>query len=215
MDSEYSAAKKIGHMTGINFKELISVTLILFSIIDIVGSLPVIIDLKKRGVVIESGKASLAALGIMTVFLYGGEAILKLFGIDVQSFAVAGAIILFLIGVEMVLGIRIFHEDSPNGESKGTIVPIAFPLLAGAGVITTIISLRAKYEAVNIQLGIVLNIVFVFLVLRSANWIGRKLGKGGANVLRKVFGIILLAIAIKLFKDNFRLVVTTTESLGR
>ncbi len=198
-------------MTGINFKELISVTLILFSIIDIVGSLPVILDLKKRGVVIESGKASLAALAIMTIFLYGGEAILGLFGIDVESFAVAGAIILFLIGVEMVLGIRIFHDDGNEGEAKGTIVPIAFPLLAGAGVITTIISLRAKYEAVNIQLGIVLNIIFVYIVLRSANWLGKRLGRGGANVLRKVFGIILLAIALKLFKDNFRLVVTMAE----
>lgn len=198
----------------VNFKELISVTLILFSIIDIVGSLPVILDMKKRGMVVESGKASLVALVIMTVFLYVGEAILKLFGVDIQSFAVAGALILFFIGMEMVLGITIFRETDDEEGAKGTIVPIAFPLIAGAGVMTTIVALKAKYEAVNIQLGIVLNILFVYLVLRSSNWIGRKLGRGGAGVLRKVFGIILLAIAIKLFKDNFRLVVTPPEAVG-
>lgn len=198
----------------VNFKELISVTLILFSIIDIVGSLPVILDMKKRGMVVESGKASLVALVIMTVFLYVGEAILKLFGVDIQSFAVAGAIILFFIGMEMVLGITIFRETDDEEGAKGTIVPIAFPLIAGAGVMTTIVALKAKYDAINIQLGIVLNILFVYLVLRSSNWIGRKLGRGGAGVLRKVFGIILLAIAIKLFKDNFRLVVTPPEAVG-
>lgn len=198
----------------VNFKELISVTLILFSIIDIVGSLPVILDMKKRGMVVESGKASLVALVIMTVFLYVGEAILKLFGVDIQSFAVAGALILFFIGMEMVLGITIFRETDDEEGAKGTIVPIAFPLIAGAGVMTTIVALKAKYEAINIQLGIILNILFVYLVLRSSNWIGRKLGRGGAGVLRKVFGIILLAIAIKLFKDNFRLVVTTPEAIG-
>lgn len=189
----------------INFKELLSVTLVLFSVIDIIGSVPILIDLKKKGLKIEAAKASLISLAIMSLFLYGGKSLLSLFGVDVESFAVAGAIILFLMGMEMVLGVRIFH-DQANTKS-GTIVPVAFPLIAGAGTMTTIIALRADYQALNIQLGIALNIVFVFLVLRSSDWIGEKLGEGGANVLRKVFGIILLAIAIKLFQDNFHLIV--------
>lgn len=189
----------------VNFKELISVSLILFSVIDIVGSLPILIDLKKRGIQIESGKASLAALVLMTIFLYGGEALIRLFGIDVQSFAVAGSIVLFLIGMEMILGIRIFRDSEAT--NSGSIVPVAFPLIAGAGALTTIISLKAKYQVVNIQIGVVLNILFVYLVLRSSDRLGKLLGEGGTSVLRKIFGIILLAIAIKLFKDNFHLIV--------
>ncbi|MCB9347627.1 MAG: MarC family protein [Lewinellaceae bacterium] len=196
----------------INFKELISVTLVLFSVIDILGSIPILIGLKKKGIKIEAAKASVASLLIMTLFLYGGEALLHLFGIDVESFAVAGAIILFLMGMEMVLGVHIFH-DQPDTKS-GTIVPVAFPLIAGAGTMTTIIALKADFQSINIQLGIVLNIIFVFLVLRSSNWISDKLGEGGANVLRKVFGIILLAIAIKLFRDNFHLIITPTQVLS-
>ncbi len=184
----------------LNVKELISVSLILFSVIDIIGNVPIVIDLKRKGIKIESGKAALVALLIMTLFLYGGEALLHLFGVDVASFAVAGAVVIFIIGLEMILGVEIFtHQE---GSGKGTIVPIAFPLIAGAGTMTTIIALKAKYVVVNIQLGIVLNILLVFLVLRFSDWISKKLGRDGANILRKVFGIILLAISIKLFKDN-------------
>lgn len=183
-----------------NFKDLFSVSLILFSVIDILGSIPILIDLKKKGKEIESGKASLVALLIMTVFLYGGQSVLSLFGVDVESFAVAGAIIIFLIGLEMILGIRIFHEN-PDMNS-GTVVPIAFPLIAGAGTMTTIISLKAKYSTIDIQMGIILNIALVYLVLRSSDWLVKRMGNNGALVLRKVFGIVLLAIAIKLFKDN-------------
>jgi multiple antibiotic resistance protein len=147
----------------------------------------------------------------MSAFLFGGEALLSLFGVDVESFAVAGAIIIFLMGMEMVLGIHIFQDHSDY--KKGTIVPVAFPLIAGAGTMTTIISLRADYDPINIQLGIVLNIVFVYLVLRSSRYISRKLGEGGANILRKVFGIILLAIAIKLFKENFHLIIERPDAL--
>ncbi|GJM06054.1 MAG: MarC family protein [Chitinophagales bacterium] len=189
----------------VNFKELVSVTLVLFSVIDILGSIPIIIDLQKKGIKIEALKAALASLALMSVFLFAGEALLHLFGVDIESFAVAGAIIIFLMGMEMVLGIHIFQDHSEY--RSGTIVPVAFPLIAGAGTMTTIISLRADYDVVNIQLGIVLNILFVFLVLRSSRYISRKLGEGGANVLRKVFGIILLAIAVKLFRENFHLIV--------
>lgn len=183
-----------------NVKELFSVTLILFSVIDIAGSIPILIDLQKKGVKIEALKASVIALALMVVFLLFGESLLQLFGVDVQSFAVAGALIIFLLGIEMVLGITLFRD---NMDAKsGTVVPIVFPLIAGAGTMTTILALRAKYEAMNIGVAIAINILIVYLVLRTSNWLGRKLGENGANVLRKVFGIVLIAIAIKLFKEN-------------
>lgn len=188
----------------INVKELLSVSLVLFSVIDIIGSLPVIIDMKKKGVKIESGKASLIAMMIMLLFLLIGRPLLSLFGVDVESFAVAGSIIIFLLGLEMVLGVTLFRDDHLE-EKSGTIVPIAFPLLAGAGTMTTIITLKAKYAPIDIGLGIILNILIIFAVLRSSDWISRKLGESGSNVVRKVFGIVLLAISIKIFKENFHL----------
>ncbi len=188
-----------------DIKDIISTTLILFSVIDIIGNIPIIIDLKNKGIKIESGKASLVALCIMSIFLYSGESILSLFGVDVQSFAVAGSIILFLLGMEMILGITLFRDDPKS--NSGTLVPIAFPLIAGAGTMTTIISLHSKYDAIEIQIGIIINIILVYLVLKTSGWIRSKIGPGGANVLRKLFGIILLAIAIKLFRENFHLII--------
>ena len=188
-----------------NVKDLISVTLILFSVIDIVGSIPIVINLKRQGLKIEAAKASLISLVLMIAFLFLGESLLGLFGVDVQSFAVAGAIIIFLLGMEMILGVKMFHHGVDS--KSGTIVPLAFPLIAGAGTLTTILTLKAKYMAVDILIAIVLNIIFVFLVLRSSNWLSRKLGENGANALQKIFGIILLAISIKLFKDNFHLII--------
>ncbi|PWJ44954.1 MarC family protein [Sediminitomix flava] len=187
-------------MFGLAFKEIFSVTIILFSVIDIVGSIPIIIDLKKKEGKIESMKATFIAGIIMIAFLFLGTYILKLFGLDVESFAIAGSLILFFLGIEMILGITLFKDDPSN--SSGSIVPLAFPLIAGAGTMTTIISLKAEYDQANILVGIILNLLFVYLVLKSSDWIARKLGTGGANILRKVFGIILLAIAIKLFKAN-------------
>ena len=189
-----------------NFTELLSVSLILFSVIDIIGSVPIIIDLRNKGHKIESAKAALVALILMSLFLYLGEGLLRLFNLDVESFVIAGSIILLLLGLEMILGITIF-KDEPEMKS-GSIVPLAFPLIAGAGSLTTILTLKAKYESINIQLGILVNIIFVYIVLKSSNWLGRILGKSGANILRKVFGIILLTIAVKLFKDNFHLMLT-------
>jgi multiple antibiotic resistance protein len=185
----------------ISFKEIASVTIILFSIIDIIGSIPIIIDLKKKSGTIQSGKATIVAGIIMIAFLFLGESILRLFGIDVQSFAIAGAIIILLIGFEMVLGVTLFkHEHAdPNTTS---IVPIAFPLIAGAGTMTTIVSLRAEYEVPNILLGITINLGLVYLVLKSCVWLERKIGHGGFIIIRKIMGIILLAIAIKLIKTN-------------
>lgn len=183
------------------FKEVISVTLILFSVIDILGSLPVLIDLRKKVGKIEAERATFASGLLMITFLFLGERILKLFGVDVASFAVAGALIIFLIGLEMILGRTIFKSEL-EADGAAHIVPIAFPLIAGAGTLTTLISLRAEYQTVNILIGIVLNLILIYAVLKSSEWLEDRIGPGGLNVLRKIFGIILLAIAIKLIKTN-------------
>ena len=185
-----------------NFKETLSVSLILFSVIDIIGSIPIIIDLKKKsGGFIQSGKATFVAGVLMILFLFVGEGILDLFHLDVASFAVAGAIVIFLLGLEMILGISIFKEDETLARTA-SVVPIAFPLIAGAGTMTTILTLKAEYQTINILIGIILNLFLVFAVLKMSNWIEKKIGRGGEAILRKVFGIILLAIAIKIFKGN-------------
>ncbi|WP_019987793.1 MarC family protein [Rudanella lutea] len=184
-----------------SFKEIISVTLILFSVIDIIGSLPIIIDLRRKFGAIESEKATFVSGALMVSFLFVGEKILKLFGVDVSSFAVAGALIIFLLGLEMILGRTIFKSEV-EADGAAHIVPIAFPLIAGAGTMTTLISLRTEYQTANIIVGIVINLVLVYIVLKSSEWLENRLGPGGLAVLRKVFGIILLAIAIKLFKTN-------------
>ncbi len=191
---------------SMDIRNLLSVTLILFSVIDIIGSLPIIIDLKEKGNHIEAGKASLVSLVLMVLFLYIGDQVLKLFGVDVQSFAVAGSIILFAISLEMILGVKIFKDD--KNMKKATIVPIAFPLVAGAGTMTTIISLKAKFDNWEILTGILINIVLVYIVLRSVDYLRTKLSVSFINVLRKLFGIILLAIAVKLFRDNFHMYIS-------
>jgi multiple antibiotic resistance protein len=185
----------------LSFKEIVSVTLILFSVIDVLGSLPVIIDLRKKVGKIEAEKATMYSGLLMIAFLFLGERLLTLFSVDVSSFAVAGGLIIFLLGLEMVLGRTIFKTELES-DGAAHIVPIAFPLIAGAGTLTTLISLRAEYQIANILIGIVLNLVLVYVVLRSSEWLEDRIGPGGLNVLRKIFGIILLAIAIKLIKTN-------------
>jgi multiple antibiotic resistance protein len=184
----------------LSFKEILSVTLILFSVIDILGSVPIIIDLRKKNQIVYPGKATIISGFIMVAFLFIGESILKLFGVDVQSFALAGSFVMFLIGLEMVLNVVIFRPEPEY--STTTIVPLAFPLIAGAGTMTTLISLRAEYQKLNVLFGVFLNLIFVYAVLLGSGWISRRLGVGGTNVLRKISGIILLAISIKLFKKN-------------
>ncbi len=186
----------------LNFKEIFSVSLILFSVIDILGSIPIVIELRKREGKIHSGKATFIAGGLMIVFLFLGRSILSLFGLDVESFAIAGAIVITIIAMEMILNVTLIKMD-PSHTGTGSIVPLAFPLLAGAGTLTTILSLRAVYEVPNILVGILLNLVFVYGVLKSTTWLEKKIGQNGFVVLRKVFGIILLAIAVKIFKENF------------
>jgi multiple antibiotic resistance protein len=184
-----------------SFKEIISVTIILFSVIDILGSIPVIIDLRKKAGGIHAEQATLVAGSLMIIYLFLGVGILNLFGVDVKSFAVAGALIIFLIGLEMILGRNIFKHETSSSKAT-SIVPLAFPIIAGAGTMTTIISLKAAYQQENIIVGILLNLLVVYLVLRTSVWIENKLGQTGADILRKVFGMILLAIAIKLIKTN-------------
>jgi len=184
------------------FREILSVTLILFAIIDMVGNVPVIIEMRQRVGHIESEKATLAVLVIMIAFLFGGEELLAIIGLDVSSFAIAGSFVIFIIAMEMVLGIRLFREEMPETVS---IVPIAFPLIAGAGTMTTLLSLKTQYQTQNIVVGIILNTIFVYLVLKNVKWLEKLLGKTGLNILRKAFGVILLAIAIKLFRGNTHL----------
>lgn len=184
-----------------DLKEIFSVTLILFSVIDIVGSIPFIIIIRKREGKIQSEKATLISAGLMISFLYLGVSILNLFGLDVASFAVAGAIVIFIVAMEMILGITLI-KDEPGSKGSGSVVPLAFPLIAGAGALTTILSLRSVYHEINILIGILLNLVFVYLVLRSSEWLERVIGQSGFAVLRRVFGVILLAIAVKIFKTH-------------
>ena len=182
-----------------NFREIATASMVLFAVIDILGSVPVIIGLRKKVGHIQSEKASIVAAVIMVAFLFVGEEILKLIGIDVYSFAVAGAFIIFFLAIEMILGITLYREDEPESAS---IVPIAFPLIAGAGTLTALLSLRAEYYVENIIIAIAVNTIFVYLVLKSSKRIEKVLGKNGLNVIRKVFGVILLAIAVKLFTAN-------------
>lgn len=184
-----------------NFKEIFSVTLILFSVIDILGSIPFILNLKKKSKHIESFKITLISGLLLFSFMFIGESILKLFGVDVQSFAIAGGLIMFFLGLEMVLGIVIFKHDHQS-ENSSPIVPLAFPLIAGAGSMTTLISLNAIYAKTNIIFGILLNLVIVFGVLKSSNTIDKMLGITGSVILRKFFGTILLAMAIRLIRTN-------------
>ena len=181
-------------------KQILSVTMILFAIIDIIGSVPVVIELRKKaGGHIQAEKATLVALVLMILFLYLGDELLQLIGLDVPSFAIAGSIVIFVIAMEMILGINFFKEEVPRTVS---IVPLAFPLIAGAGTMTTLLSLRAEYEIQNILVGVILNLLFVYIVLKNVVRIERLIGQAGLSVLRKAFGIILLAIAVKLFRTN-------------
>jgi multiple antibiotic resistance protein len=173
----------------------------LFSVIDILGAIPIIIDIRKKSGNIHAEQATIIAGMLMIIYLYLGISILRLFGVDVNSFAVAGALIIFLIGLEMILGRNIFKHETSSSKAT-SIVPLAFPIIAGAGTMTTIISLKAAYSEISIIIGILLNLIIIYAVLRSSVWLEKVLGQTGADILRKVFGMILLAIAIKLIKAN-------------
>ena len=188
----------------LNFLDIVACFMVLFAIIDIPGSIPIILDIKTKSGNIHPWKATLVSLAIFLAFLVFGEKLLGIFSIDVGSFAIAGSFIIFLIGMEMVLGAEFFKHDSPGG---GTIVPIAFPLIAGAGSITTILSLRAEYATINILIALFLNMGIVYTVLKLTTRIERVLGPTGLHILKKFFGIILIAIAIRLFINNTGIVL--------
>ncbi len=183
-----------------SLKETFTCFMVLFAVIDILGSIPIIVSLRQKFGSIDSERASITAGLIMIIFLFVGNKILKFIGVDINSFAIAGAFVIFIIALEMILGIEINKSSEAKSAS---IVPIAFPLVAGAGTLTTTLSLRAEFHDINIILGIVLNTIIVYLVLKSANWLERVLGDATLSILQKVFGIILLAISIKLFMANF------------
>ncbi|HOZ80470.1 MAG TPA: MarC family protein [Ferruginibacter sp.] len=189
------------NFTELALNQILTVSFTLFAVIDIVGSVPVLATLRmKMGGVIRSTQATLISGGLMILFLFLGKQFLSLLGVDVHSFAVAGSIVIFIIGMEMVLGVEFFKPDT--NPKSGSVVPIAFPLIAGSGTLTTVMSLKANYADINILAGILINCIVIYLVLKSLKWIERVLGPNGMLVVRKFFGVILLAIAVKIFGSN-------------
>jgi multiple antibiotic resistance protein len=188
---------------NLNFKEIVTAFMILFAVIDVVGNIPIIIDLRRKSGHIQSEKASLIAGVIMIVFLFVGKSILSLIGIDVNSFAVAGAFILFFIALEMILGITLYKDDDDDGLTT-SVFPLAFPLIAGPGSLTTLLSLRSEFHIQNIIIAVILNVFLIYLVLKTSRKIERIIGKNGIKIIRKIFGVILLAIAVKLFATNIQ-----------
>jgi multiple antibiotic resistance protein len=187
-----------------NFKEIFTAFMVLFAVIDIVGNIPIIIDLRKKVGHIQSEKASLIAGVIMVVFLFLGQSLLELIGIDVYSFAVAGSFILFFIALEMILGITLYKDDDESESITATVFPLAFPLIAGPGSLTTLLSLRAEFFIENIIIAVLCNVVVIYVVLKTSPKIERIIGANGIKIIRKIFGVILLAIAVKLFAANIK-----------
>jgi len=186
-----------------NFKQILTATMVLFAVIDIIGSIPVIISLREKSKEIKSGRASIISAVVLIVFLFIGERILNLIGINVNEFAVAGALVLFFIALEMVLGITLFKQQD-NDLSMATVFPIAFPIVAGPGSLTTLLSLRAEFDLENIIVAIFVNIIVVFIVLKTSSSLQKFLGKNGIGIIEKIFGVILLAISVKLFTSNIQ-----------
>jgi len=185
----------------LNTTEIMKSTMVLFAVVDIFGSIPILMDVKSKAGNIHPGRATIVALGIMLAFLFIGEGIITFLGVDINSFAVAGSFVLFFMSLEMILGVELFKQDASSMKAA-TVVPVAFPIIAGAGSMTSILSLRAEFDQLNITIAILLNMAMVFLVLKFLGKFERLLGEGGIGVLRKVFGIILLSIAVKLFTSN-------------
>ena len=196
--------------TNVNFQQILSAFIVLFAVIDIIGAIPIIIDLKDKGKDVNALKATLISFLLLLGFFYAGDILLRLFHVDIESFAVAGAFVIFLLSLEMILDIEIFKNQGPIKEA--TLVPLVFPLLAGAGSFTTLLSLRAEYASVNIIVALILNMLWVYFVVRMTRKVERVLGKGGIYLIRKFFGIILLAISVKLFMSNITLLMEQIEA---
>lgn len=198
-------------MGTLNFQELISAFIVLFAVIDIIGAVPIILDLKQKGRAVNAVQATLIAAALLLGFFFAGDMMLKLFQVDIASFAVAGAFVIFLMSLEMILDMEIFKNTGPIKEA--TLVPLVFPLLAGAGSFTTLLSLRAEYASINIIIALLLNMVWVYIVLKMTDRIERILGKGGIYIIRKFFGIILLAISARLFTANITSLIDQFQQL--
>ena len=196
--------------TNFNFQQILSAFIVLFAVIDIIGAIPIIIDLKDKGKDVNALKATLISFLLLLGFFYAGDILLRLFHVDIESFAVAGAFVIFLLSLEMILSIESFNKQVPIKEA--TLVPLVFPLLAGAGSFTTLLSLRAEYASVNIIVALVLNMLWVYFVVRMTRKVEKVLGKGGIYLIRKFFGIILLAISVKLFMSNITLLMEQIEA---
>ena len=196
--------------TNFNFQQILSAFIVLFAVIDIIGAIPIIIDLKDKGKDVNALKATLISFLLLLGFFYAGDILLRLFHVDIESFAVAGAFVIFLLSLEMILDIEIFKNQGPIKEA--TLVPLVFPLLAGAGSFTTLLSLRAEYASMNIIVALVLNMLWVYFVVRMTRKVEKVLGKGGIYLIRKFFGIILLAITVKLFMSNITLLMEQIEA---
>lgn len=196
--------------TNFNFQQILSAFIVLFAVIDIIGAIPIIIDLKDKGKDVNALKATLISFLLLLGFFYAGDILPRLFHVDIESFAVAGAFVIFLLSLEMILDIEIFKNQGPIKEA--TLVPLVFPLLAGAGSFTTLLSLRAEYASMNIIVALVLNMLWVYFVVRMTRKVEKVLGKGGIYLIRKFFGIILLAISVKLFMSNITLLMEQIEA---
>lgn len=196
--------------TNFNFQQILSAFIVLFAVIDIIGAIPIIIDLKDKDKDVNALKATLISFLLLLGFFYAGDILLRLFHVDIESFAVAGAFVIFLLSLEMILDIEIFKNQGPIKEA--TLVPLVFPLLAGAGSFTTLLSLRAEYASMNIIVALVLNMLWVYFVVRMTRKVEKVLGKGGIYLIRKFFGIILLAISVKLFMSNITLLMGQIEA---
>ncbi len=203
----------MGLIKQLDFQEFLSAFIVLFAVIDIIGSIPIILDLKQKGRPVNAIKATVIAFTLLVGFFFAGDMLLKLFQVDIASFALAGAFVIFLMSLEMILDIEIFKNTGPIKEA--TLVPLVFPLLAGAGAFTTLLSLRAEYATVNIVIALTLNMVWVFIVLKLTSLIERFLGKGGLYVIRKFFGIILLAISARLFTANLTSLIEQFQAVTR
>lgn len=190
---------------NLNFKEIATAFMVLFAVIDIVGNIPIVIDLRKKAGQIQSGKAAFISGFIMILFLFLGQSLLKLIGIDVNSFAVAGSFILFFIALEMILGITLYKDNGSANSNTTSIFPLAFPLIAGPGSLTTLLSLRAEFYIENIIVAVLLNVALIFIVLKTSKKIEKVIGPNGIQIIRKIFGVILLAIAVKLFTANIKM----------
>ncbi|HHV84986.1 MAG TPA: MarC family protein [Petrimonas sp.] len=200
-------------MPGFNFVEIISAFLVLFAIIDVTGSVPIFLNLRSQNKIIEPFKASSYSLIILILFLFVGEAILKLFQVDLSSFAIAGALVILIISIEMIFGVEIFKiDENVSGDSSATLVPVVFPLITGPGTFTTLLAMRAEYSTINIIIALTLNIIFVYVVLRYLDVVKRVMGVGGVFILRKFFGVILMAIAVRLITSNLNALITLVQT---